>query len=205
MADKKVGPWFLKSPGPKTVNMLDPFGDNSGKVLYKFNGNAIDESGNYSGTWYGTEQYQAGKFDQAAYFDNNSYVDCGQWINLIQNTNFTISYWGYRLTNDDDTVWSTSNLTTAGSLLLSAGNIQYWDSAANNRGSNWPGLNDWIHIVVTFDFPNNTMDVYKDGSLLNTRTLAANSAVTKGSSCYIGARDPQHSDWTSYMLTGRID
>lgn len=207
MADKKVGPCVKRCPGPgTTVDLLDPFGDNSGKVLYKFDGNALDESGNYDGTWNGTEQYQTGKFGQAAYFDNSSYIDCGQWISLIQNTNFTMSMWIYKNTNDDDTIWSTSSLISGGSLLISAGNIQFWDNSATQRITSWDDINTWVHIALTFDFPNNIMRVYRNGSLLSDLTLTSGSAVTKNSECRLGARDPNdNTNPSNYNYTGRLD
>jgi len=57
-----------------TVDLCDLFGDGSGIATYQFDGNSNDLCGNYNGTWSGNEQYDAGKFSQAAKFDGSSYV-----------------------------------------------------------------------------------------------------------------------------------
>jgi len=58
-----------------TVDLCDPFGDGSCVATYKFDGNANDLCGNYNGTWHGNEQYDTGKYGQAAKFDGSSYID----------------------------------------------------------------------------------------------------------------------------------
>ncbi len=58
-----------------TTQTLDIFGDNSCIAAYTFDKQNVDDlSGNYNGTWGGTEQYDIGKFGQAAKFDGSNYI-----------------------------------------------------------------------------------------------------------------------------------
>ena len=73
-----------------TVDMVDPFGDGSGIALYKFDGDATDESGTYNGTA-SNVTYGTGKFGQCAVFNgSSSYVSFG--YNNIFN-NMSVSFW----------------------------------------------------------------------------------------------------------------
>lgn len=54
-----------------TVDEVDPFGDSSGVILYKLDGNANDVSGNYNGTPTDVS-YGVGEFDLAGVFNGSS-------------------------------------------------------------------------------------------------------------------------------------
>jgi len=60
--------------GTGTTNTLDIFGDGSCIACYPFDGNAKDLSGKYNGTWHRNEQYDVGKFGQAAKFDGSNCI-----------------------------------------------------------------------------------------------------------------------------------
>jgi len=92
---------------------LDIFNDNSCIATYTFDDeNANDLSGNYNGNWYGTEQYDTGKFGKAAKFNGNSYIDTG-FINTSL-TKFSLSCW---IKCDNY-----SNLGNYSGLLMNKGN-----------------------------------------------------------------------------------
>ena len=79
-----------------TVDEVDPFGDSSGLALYKFDGDATDESGNYDGNFVGAS-YTAGIFGQAGVFNaDNKYMDSLSPIGISAsnaNDDVTVSTW----------------------------------------------------------------------------------------------------------------
>jgi len=72
------------------INTLDIFGDGSCIATYTLDGNANDLSGNHNGTWYGSEQYDTGKFDQCAKFNGNNSIKTG--VSSFPAT-VTLSFW----------------------------------------------------------------------------------------------------------------
>lgn len=60
----------------------------------KLNGNATDETGNYNGSWVGTESYTSGHYAgvQAASFDGSSYITNSISVAQIYN-GFTMCFW----------------------------------------------------------------------------------------------------------------
>lgn len=60
-----------------TASTLDILGDGSCIAAYNLDGNASDISGNYNGTWTGTEQYAQAVYGQGALFNGSSYVSNG--------------------------------------------------------------------------------------------------------------------------------
>ena len=74
-----------------TIDLVDPFGDGSGKALYKFDGDATEESGIYNGTA-SSVIYNTGKFGQCVQSSSSeSYVSFG--IHHF-NVPITFSFWG---------------------------------------------------------------------------------------------------------------
>jgi len=71
-----------------TVNVFDIFGDGSAVALYRFDGNANDDGGQYNGTWIGSPQYDVGKFGQAAKFKPQDY---SQYIELPKSLGQTLA------------------------------------------------------------------------------------------------------------------
>lgn len=74
-----LGKRLINTTSGGVVTCVDPFGDSSGLALYKLNGNANDESGNYDGTasnvTYGTGQFnQAGVFNGITSTINTTYT-----------------------------------------------------------------------------------------------------------------------------------
>jgi len=77
-----------------TYNIVDIFNDNSIVAFYPFDGNVQDLANGYNGTWHGNEQYDSGKFGQAARFDGiaGTGIDIPPQVRdgLFQ---FTLSLW----------------------------------------------------------------------------------------------------------------
>ena len=172
-----------------TVDLCDPFGDGSGIALYKFDGNADDVSGNYNGTWHGTEQYDTGVFGQAAKFDGSSYVDVGNTL-TDGFTAMSISLW-----------FNTIQLTHYGHLISKQGSTISW--IIQQGGDNpvysfsiWEGntaysvttptinLNQWYHLVVTWD--GTIIHLYLNGQESGSKNFTGNMNSTS-SSVLIGA------------------
>jgi len=72
------------------THKLDIFGDGSCIACYTFDGNANDLSGKYNGTWHGNEQYDVGRFGQAAKFDGSSYITIPEPLKSLP---FSVSVW----------------------------------------------------------------------------------------------------------------
>lgn len=92
--DKVLCHSVIADSGISTVDMLDPFEDGSGVILYKFDGDATDESGIYNLTS-GTPNYTTGKFGQGL---SNTATTAGiMYINsqlsALYLTNYTMSIW----------------------------------------------------------------------------------------------------------------
>ena len=73
-----------------TVDLLDPFGDGSGIALYKFDGDATEESGIYNGTA-SDVTYDVGKFGQCAVFNgSSSYVHPSKVASIATDISFSL-------------------------------------------------------------------------------------------------------------------
>ena len=141
-----------------TTSSLDIFGDSSCVAAYPLDGSANDLSGNHNGTWHGTEQYDVGKFGQAAKFDGNSYITA----NNIDYVNFkSISLWLYPvdlstqqglISFDDKDVF----LYHSNSGILAINNNGTWYSTNCNIQ-----INTFNHIVINFD----PLQIYVNGEL----------------------------------------
>lgn len=91
-----------------TVDLVDPFGDGSGIALYKFDGDATDESGTADGTAY-SMTYTEGKFGQAMEGGSGKYITAP-----IVRTDYSVSAWFY-----------IPDLTTTYVMLFSIGDGTY--------------------------------------------------------------------------------
>lgn len=72
-----------------TVDMVDPFGDGSGIALYKFDGDATEESGVYNGTATNAT-YSDGVFGQSFLFSGSNKAEIP-----TTNTTHSLSFWFY--------------------------------------------------------------------------------------------------------------
>ena len=135
-----------------TINTLDIFADNSDIACYPFNGNANDLSGNYNGTWSGTEQYDTGKFGQSASNTASNYISIDT-TNLSSLNIVTVSLWFYHNSISSDYE----------DLLSGIGSNFYFKNGTINNGSGGDYYNYidtyeagvWNHLVIGFDTVNN--------------------------------------------------
>ena len=130
---------------------LDILGDGSCIACYTFdNESAVDLSGNYNGTWYGTEQYDNGKFGKAAKFDGNSYIEA----TILNETTMSFSLWIYA-NNIDNHMSVFSQNGNDGSdhcrgIYIKDSKIGLW---SRDKNGTWRDItydifvNKWIHLV----------------------------------------------------------
>lgn len=167
-----LGKRLINTTSGGGVTCVDPFGDSSGLALYKLNGNANDESGNYNGT--ATDvTYGTGEFGQAAVFNGSTSAINTTYTPTVANLR-TVSLWFKGGTQS-----SYNNLFSVGPYGLS--NNYWWAYAflladgrvsggygASNGGSVYAQAtngtyddNLWHHLVITFN------GVYGTGSSIN--------------------------------------
>jgi len=179
-AEHYLSQWRGKIHAPDegiTANVLDIFGDGSCVACYPLDGNANDLSGKYNGTWHGNEQYDVGRFGQAAKFDGSSYIQTDLTGVLPQE--FTISLWIYVLystgesvdlglgTTHDETLTLITNRDGKFCFYSGSGGILYFAFPLQ--------LRKWFHLTVV-----NKSDksyLYVDGVL-----RATHSALHRASS-----------------------
>jgi len=139
------------------ATLVDPFKDGSGKALYRLEGNALDESGNYNGTptsvTYGngisgrsptfnnTSAYISNTFTGVGFDDftisvwvNPTSVALGTWQQIIGGVNIT-NYYSYFIDQD-----------TLGRISISDSHGGTAASTANNA---LPIANVWYHLCFT--------------------------------------------------------
>ena len=185
------------------IDAVDVFNDGSGIALYKFDGNANDTSGDYNGTWSGTEQYDAGKFGQAAKFDGSSQVNCGK-INTSLDE-LLISFWMYWNGTYDEMLIGFYKYD----LYISDDGYFGWNTSNGDRyGIDFPTseyANRWLHIVVNFK----TSD-YGDAMYINDvkQNLSQKRNTINSSNAVIKNVDLHISGWgydSGYKFNGLID
>ena len=159
---------------PSTVNVFDIFGDGSAVALYRFDGNANDDGGRYNGTWYGNEQYDVGKFGQAAKFDEDSYILINPYPNLT--VPFTISLWIYT-DNDKDNYDSVFHFVNTNGGDGSEDVFEFWSH--DDKGNVFVSINGtditihpfseikgkWTHYAFVV---NDKTYVYRNRALIKT-------------------------------------
>jgi len=142
-----------------STQVLDIFGDGSCIATYTFDGSANDLSGNYNGSWSGTEQYDTGKFGQAAKFDGSGYVEINSLNNPFKN-DFTVAFWFKALERVDE-INGRSDCVFAGNTDYRFGlALREYYSASGNLEMRWSigDGNSWVEYFGP----------KKDGSLNDT-------------------------------------
>ena len=182
---------------------FDIFEDNSCKALYRFDGNADDDSGLYNGKWIGTELYTTGKHQKAARFLGNSAVDVGYeefssvksistWINWEKVRG--VSNWAVFLSNKVKSS-STDNILAAvykSKLVTYDRNAKYITPfAIPDR--------EWMHVCVINE-GNDKYTYFLDGIPYATVTNSKISTDLK----FIGA-DNAYNTTPNENFTGSID
>ncbi|MEA1919634.1 MAG: LamG domain-containing protein [Campylobacterota bacterium] len=184
---------------------------------YEFEGNALDSSGNgNNGAENGGVSYLAGKVGQAATFDGiDDYFQVSDNTQLrLSNTDFTISAWIYETARNES--WGDAILAKRGSGFsngwgLSVGgergstvaDVIYKVSAGGDPDINSEGhieLNQWHHILLTYDYETQTAKVYIDGNLEDQGILPTPNSTTS-SDLFIG----KDSTADQYYFHGLMD
>lgn len=186
-----------------TVSLLDPFGDSSGVVLYKLDGDATDESGNYNGTA-SNVTYGTGVFGQAGVFNgSSSSVSLPSSINtsyINPSGQFSFSAWAkfnvstgaprivcFNITNNIE-LYYTGSTSKISWVVYNAGYDGITSSTTISTGT-------WCNIIITYD--NGINKMYINGVYQGTFTK---TIVQPSTAIDLGKR----SNNTEY-LNGSID
>lgn len=155
-----------------TVDMVDPFGDGSGIALYKFDGDATDESGTYNGTATNVT-YGAGKFGQGIEGGSGKYVTVP-----INTTTHSMSCWFYlpSLLHSIRSIFSRCGSSYYGFGLEVCPNQVYFDVWSYNANTELSVASKpiigWNHVYIYFDANgdgfivlNGTKEIFNLGSI----------------------------------------
>lgn len=192
----------------RTIDKLDIFGDGSCKALYRLDGNANDESGNYHGTETNVT-YGGGAYERGAVFNgSSSYINTGY---TFPYTAFSYSlHYKYGSVNRMILSSVSTNPALAGQfdiVQVSATSLTV-EFINNNSGTQnaltnqtVPNMNDGLfhHIVVTCE-SGGFMKFYFDGSLINTSS-AVPAFVNSNTQSLNFMRDPRN----NYYKDGSLD
>lgn len=147
------------------IDVVDPFGDGSGKALYQLNGNALDLSGNYNGTATSVA-YAEGKFGQCGVFSAGSHVTLPTIPSITGVNNSTLSLWcSFNSIANHQGPYEGRNLNALGynlvpfngKLILNGG------GASLNSTKTALEINKMYHIVITRE--ENFTTMYLDNSI----------------------------------------
>jgi hypothetical protein len=113
----------------------------------------------------------------------DDYASCNSGI--LNNNDFTISFWMYYLGGDSqtglfstwDTSWNGIGITTSNYNNGGVWSLRSWTNNGAGGGMNWGVLNDlknvWKHITLTYVFSSKTQYGYINGSFQNSETLGS--------------------------------
>ena len=143
-----------------TVDLVDPFGDGSGVALYKFDGDATDESGVYNGTATNVT-YGTGKFGQCGVFNGSAYITTptmqlgtiSSFSMWVSTTYLQTGAMGAQGIIDFTTGRLAFSINGNHKLCIYDGNYRVFDYS--------PPLNSLIHIVLVVN--NTTTTLYVNG------------------------------------------
>ena len=187
---------------------------------WPFNGNANDESGNgNNGTVNGAmlTSDRNGNANKAYSFDGNAdFINCGNNSSVNISGSITLSSWilANNFNNDHGIIskMNTSgnnsgvcayNLVTSSAFSIAPLNKLRWDNSCNFLYSDAITINNWIHVVVTFDNTNSEKKIYING-LLSASNFSPQSSITLTSdNLYIGAHQP--SNVANWSWDGKLD
>ena len=149
------------------------FGDSGLVAYYPFDGNANDLSGNYNGTWSGTEQYDTGILGQAAKFDGNSYTQQPYISSFNGNVQWTFIcvFKVNDLSHVGEILWFGDNGTGGALSFNISGDISGYAVTrlvAGDIVNLTNNTTDWVFSTVVNT--TNGVNFYKNGQLLHTDT-----------------------------------
>lgn len=192
----------------RTIDKLDIFGDGSCKALYRLDGNANDESGNYHGTETAIT-YGGGVYERGAVFNGtSSYINTGY---TFPYTAFSYSLW-YKYGSVNKMIISSisTNPVKAGQFSLTQDSATQLDLEFVNNDSGTqttllnqtvPNMNDGLfhHIVIAIE-SGGFMKFYFDGALINTSS-AVPAFVNSNTTALNLMREPRN----NYYKDGSLD
>jgi hypothetical protein len=165
--------------------LVDPFRDGSGKALYRLEGNALDESGNYNGIATSVT-YGDGQFSRCFVGNGTArYILINSVFGLAIGGVATYSAWVKQ--NTASTLWIISNYNSTAN-----NGIQFYvgaeqKAAIGNYVTNLntylktssivSPLNTWVH-VVGIVYANGTTNIYVNGVLDTSATIATAGTYT---------------------------
>lgn len=184
--------------------------------FWKFEGNLIDNTGNYNGTEIGTLNYETGKDGLALSLDGTA--NTGAQILLdseagLYENNFTYAFW-YKATD----ISSGNNVARPISRDCSdyfclqiaqsgnrSGKARFYFSDTQNTG--WktiPNPTDWHHVAFVWDYPNLTFRWYLDGQQFfqNNRLATLKNSVKP---VVIGGNTEKDGDISGNEFKGLVD
>lgn len=193
------------------VDNVDPFDDDSGVALYRFNDNVLDDGGNFNGTAYNVT-YTDGKFGGSGVFNgSNAYVSS----QVSLNTSFTFSIWLKPSSSRAGLTNSFCSLAyTNGNPYLNAVVHPtlgfYWnlvDSTGINDGGVYnqnfqPVYDDWNLFTVTVDRVTHAVRAYLGAVLMAEKTV--NYTGNFVDVMYIG-RDVRGNEGSYDYFLGNLD
>ena len=175
---------------------------NNQVAYYPLDGNANDLSGNYNGTWHGTQQYDTGVLGQAAKFDGSS--DIATSVDMNSST-FSFSAWIKAITlNTDSKFIFDSNGTSRivfsnGNSNLPISNLGFYDGSWHDTGYSL-STSDYLHIVIVIN--GTDFKLYANGVLQKDLTI---NTVTQSSNLVFGSRYSEDATFfNGYMDNIRI-
>jgi len=193
---------------PTTVSVFDIFGDGSAVALYRFEGNANDDGGNYNGSWTGNEQYDVGKFGQAAKFDGSSRIEVP--VPTSSLTNITYSFWLYYTSYGSGTDVSLVDEIDENNGALGALSVEFNGdkieigcgdgSSTNVYQASVPTTNEWHHVVGILDWDNKKLKLYIDTVLVASGDITL-SSLNALDSIKIGGNKYSNNNY----ITGLVD
>ena len=180
-------------------------------LVYKFEDNANDVTGNYNGTA-NNITYATGKFNKAAQFNgSSSYIDTNFTLPAISS--YSISFWFNTSSTDTwndflaDNESSGSGLSSR--LILAIKNGTHFHVAISNGSSFWQdntsvGASDyvdgeWHHYAVAVN--GTSVKLFVDGSLLHTYTSSVSAGTGGARSITLG----RLGDYNGEYFTGKLD
>lgn len=182
-----------------TLSKVDIFNDGSCKALYKLDGNALDESGNYNGTPTNVT-YGSGRFGSALTGDGTArYISVSSVFGLVNGGEATYSLWIKQSTANLSWAVSNYNSGIVNGIQFAIGaeqKIFFGNYVANanyyiKTSSIVVPLNTWAHVVGVVH-ANGTTDIYVNGVLDTSAEVA-----------YAGVYAPSQIGTRSYYI-GRI-
>jgi len=199
-----------------TVNNPDPFGDNSAVLFMPMDGNIEDKLGNYNPTWNGNELYTLGKYDDAAYFDGNTYINIGNLDDVFTQKSYTVSGWFQ--SDGSGTFLNIRNLDTDGSsadckggVLVGSSDSIYFEFTVKGTEDNEQKIyyfpkdifNSPKLLTITHDVTAKTITLWINGVKSYTVAYTGDLIFNDGMTGLLGVH--RYGDTLSSYLNGSID